>query len=144
MTYFAVNWLAIIVATVVSWAIGAGWYMALAKQWMAAIGKTRDQIDGKDPTPYIWSVVVQLVMAYFLALLIPVIYGQTDAGSGLLTGLHMWIGFVITSMILNHRYQDKSWSLTLIDGGYLLAVLLVQGLVIGLFGNPMPEVAPPA
>ena len=144
MTYFAVNWLAIIVATVVSWAIGAGWYMALAKQWMAAIGKTRDQINGKDPTPYIWSVIVQLVMAYFLALLIPVIYGQTDVGSGLLTGLHMWIGFVITSMILNHRYQDKSWSLTLIDGGYLLAVLLVQGLVIGLFGNPMPEVAPPA
>lgn len=141
MTYFAVNWLAVIVATVVSWALGAGWYMLLSRQWLASIGKTRDEINGKDPTPFIWSIIVQLVMAYFLALLIPAIYGQTDAMSGLLTGLHMWIGFVITSMILNHRYQDKPWSLTLIDGGYLLGVLLVQGLVIGLFGNAMPEVA---
>ena len=32
MTYLAVNWIAIIVATIVSWAIGAGWYTALAKQ----------------------------------------------------------------------------------------------------------------
>lgn len=46
----------------------------------------------------------------------------------------MWVGFVITSMILNHRYQGAPWSLTLIDGGYLLGVLLVQGVVIGLFG----------
>lgn len=144
MTYFAVNWIAIIVATIVSWAIGAGWYMALSKQWLAGIGKTRDEINGKDPTPFIWSVIVQLVMAYFLALLIPVIYGQTDAGSGFLTGLHMWIGFVITSMILGHRYQDRPWSLTAVDGGYLLAVLLVQGLIIGLFGNAPPEVPPAA
>ena len=44
------------------------------------------------------------------------------------------ISFVITSMIINHRYQGAKWSLTIIDGGYLFGVLLVQGLVIGLFG----------
>ena len=39
-----INWLAVIVATVASWALGAAWYMAFSKQWLAAIGKTRDQI----------------------------------------------------------------------------------------------------
>jgi hypothetical protein len=41
---------------------------------------------------------------------------------------------VITSMNINHRYQGNKWSLTVIDGGYLLGVLLVQAVVIGLFG----------
>jgi hypothetical protein len=37
-------------------------------------------------------------------------------------------------MITNHRYQGSKWSLTVIDGGYFLGVLLVQAVVIGLFG----------
>ena len=134
MTHFAVNWLAVIVAMIASMALGMAWYMGLSKQWLAALGKTKDQINQADITPYIWSVVVQLVMAYFVALLTPALFGATNVVNGMLCGAHMWLGFVIASMILNHRYQGAKWSLTLIDGGYLLGVLLVQGLVIGLFG----------
>lgn len=135
MDFAAVNWLAIIVATVVSWALGAAWYMVFANQWIAALGKTRDQINARDVSPYVWSVVVQLVMAYFLALLTPAMFGSVTVGNGLLAGVLLWLGFVITSMIQGHRYQGAKWSLTVIDGGYLLAVLIVQGIVIGLFGG---------
>jgi hypothetical protein len=131
---FAVNWLAVIVATVASWALGAGWYMVFANQWLAAIGKTKDQINGKDPTPYIFSVVVQLVMAFFVAAITPALFGATNIATGIQTGAMMWLGFVITSMIQGHRYEGAPWSRTLIDGGYLLAVLVVQGLIIGIFG----------
>jgi hypothetical protein len=134
MTHFAVNWLAVIVATVASWALGSAWYMMLANQWLAAIGKTKDQINAKDFTPYIWSVVVQLVIAYFIALLTPVLFGEVNIVTGLLTAFNMWLAFVITSMIQGHRYQGAPWNLTIIDGGYLLAAMLVQGIVIGLFG----------
>ncbi|MHB1101983.1 MAG: DUF1761 domain-containing protein [Devosia sp.] len=134
MTYFAVNWLAVVVATVASMALGFGWYMLLTKQWMAAVGKTKEELQPNDPSPYVWSVVVQFVMAYFIALLTPALFGSTNVTNGILCGVHMWLGFVITSMILNHRYQGAKWSLTLIDGGYLLGVLIVQGIVIGLFG----------
>src|SRR6218665_2663009 len=115
---FAVNWLAVIVATVVSFGIGAAWYMALAKPWMAAIGKTRDQINGSDFTPYVFSVLVQLVMAVFIAALTPALFGATNFVNGAQTGALMWLGFVITSLIQGHRYQGAPWSLTLIDGGY--------------------------
>jgi hypothetical protein len=131
---FAVNWLGVIVATVASWALGAVWYMVFANQWLAAIGKTRDQINGKDPTPYIFSVVVQLVMAFFVAAITPALFEATNIVSGIQTGVLMWLGFVITSMIQNHRYEGAPWSRTIIDGGYMLAVLVVQGLVIGIFG----------
>lgn len=136
MLFGSVNWLAIIVATVASMALGFGWYMALGTQWMAALGKTREQImaSGSQATPYILAALMQLIMAYSLALFLRSVMGGVTVGGGLILGFHLWLGFVITSMVINHRYQGSKWSLTLIDGGYLLGVLLVQGLVIGLFG----------
>lgn len=137
--HFDVNWIAVVVAAVASFAVGAVWYMALGTQWMNALGKTRDQLNPGNPLPFIIGFIVQLVMAYFLALVTTNLFEAVNIGAGLLAGFYMWLGFVITSMILNHRYQGASWSLTLIDGGYLLLALLAQGIVIGLFGGgPAP------
>lgn len=133
----SVNWLAIIVATIASMGLGAGWYMLFANQWMGALGRTREQImaaAGNAATPFIIAAAMQLVMAYFLALLTPKALGSTTLLNGLAMGFWLWLGFVITSMIINHRYQGAKWSLTLIDGGYLLGVLLLQGIIIGAFG----------
>ena len=134
MSHFAVNWLAVILATVVSWGFGAGWYMVLAKQWVAAIGKKPEDINKADYTPYLWSVLCLFIMAYFIALLTPLLMGSHTVANGLIVGAHMWLAFVITAMVLNHRYEGAPWSRTFIDGGYLLAVLLIDGAVIGVFG----------
>jgi hypothetical protein len=140
ISHFAVNWLAVVLATVASFAFGAVWYMGLSRQWMNALGKTREQLN-VGYTPFIWSVVVELVMAYFLALLTPALVGEVTAWSGALIGAHMWLGFVITSLIMNHRYEGMKWSLTVIDGLHLLGVLVIQGVVIGLFGSGAVPVA---
>lgn len=134
MSHFAVNWLAVILATVVSWGFGAGWYMVLAKPWIAATGRRPEDINQADYMPYLWSVLCLFVMAYFVALLTPALTGSLNVSNGLVVGAHMWLGFVITAMVLNHRYQGARWSLTLIDGGYLLAVLLIDGAIVGVFG----------
>ena len=134
MNFLAVNWLAIVLATVASMALGAAWYGVLSKQWLEASGRTKEDIDPKDFMPYVWSVIVQLVMAYFLAVLTPALTGAMTIQNGLTVAALMWLGFVVTSMILNHRYQGRPWSLTLIDSGYILAALLVQGVVLGIFG----------
>lgn len=130
----AINWLAVLVGVVASWLVGAGYYMALGRQWLAAIGKSRDQINGRDPTPFIIGFACQLVMASVLAAILPGLFGSVSLVNGVLAGGLMWLGFVITAMILNHRYAGERWSRTLIDGGYLLIALVVQGGVIGLFG----------
>jgi len=134
MAHFSVNWLAIILATVASWGFGAGWYMLLARQWMAAVGKKPEDINTGDYTPYLWSVLCLFIMAYFVALLTPMLTGEMNVANGLIIGAHMWLGFVITAMVLNHRYEGAPWSRTVIDGGYLLAVLLIDGAVVGVFG----------
>ncbi len=136
MSFGSVNWIAIIVAVIASMALGFGWYMLLAKQWMAALGKTREQIagSGNQAAPFIIAALMQLVMAYFLAVLTFAVMGSVSIGNALQMAFWLWLGFVITSMITNHRYQGSTWSLTIIDGGYMLGVLLVQAVVIGLFG----------
>ncbi|UJW87793.1 DUF1761 domain-containing protein [Devosia sp. SL43] len=138
MSHFAVNWLAVVLATVASFAFGAAWYMGLSKQWMAALGKTPAELN-VGYTPFIWSVVVEFIMAYFLALLAPALLGEVTVLGGAIVGAHMWLGFVITTLILNHRYEGLKWSLTIIDGLHLLGVLVIQGVVIGLFaGGAVP------
>ena len=134
MLHLNANWLAVVLATVVAWAFGAAWYMVFARQWIAAIGKNMEDIDRSDYTPYLWSVLCIGVMAYGLAILTPALTGSLSVANGALVGALIWLGFVITSMLLNHRYQGAPWARTFIDGGYLLGVLLLEGVVIGLFG----------
>lgn len=130
-----INWVAIILATVASMALGMAWYMLLSKQWVAATGKSEDQLMGKggSATPFIIAAVCQLVMAYFISLLTPALTDEFTSYSAVLVGVHMWLGFIMPAMILNHRYQNMSWNLSIIDGGYLLGVVIVQGIVLGLF-----------
>lgn len=133
MSFLAVNWIAIIVATIASFAFGAAWYMGLSRQWLEALGKTREQLSVGN-TPFIWSVLVEFVMAYFIALFTPALMGSVDLGAGITTAILCWLGFVLTVMIMNHRYEGMKWSLTLIDGLHVLGVLVIQGAIIGLFG----------
>lgn len=133
MNYADVNWVAIVLATLASFAFGAVWYMGLSKQWMTALGKTREQLQ-VGMTPFAWSLAVELVMAFFVALFAKAVLGEVTLANAVLVAVHLWLGFVITTLIMNHRYEGMRWSLTVIDGLHILGVLVIQGVVIGLFG----------
>jgi hypothetical protein len=132
-----INFLAVLVAAIAGWIVGAVWYSALAKSWMAALGKTKEELVGPSgkpsPVPFMVSFIALLVMAAVLALLVSR-FGPVTIGQGLLVGLLAWLGFVLTSMGVNHGFTSQKPALTTIDGGHWLAVLLLQGAVIGAFG----------
>ncbi|WP_421980410.1 DUF1761 domain-containing protein [Roseibium sp.] len=133
MMFDGINLLAVAVAGVASFIFGSIWYGVLGKAWMAAAGLTEEQTK-PDPVTLGLTFVCQLVMAFVFA---GVIYhtGQTSIRAGLISALMIWVGIVMTTQIINHRFQGKPWSLTLIDGGHWLGVLIVQGVVIGWFGS---------
>ena len=138
MTFAGINHLAVLIAAVVSWIFGAVWYGALGKQWMAALGKTRDELmPGGQPNPVIFvvSFVAQLIMAEMLAGLIGHLgVGQVSVKNAMISAGFCWVGFVLTVLVTNHSFQHAKRSLTVIDGGHWLGVMLLQGLVLGLFG----------
>lgn len=131
MIFTGISYLAVIVAAIAGFVFGMGWYMLFGKQWMAAIGMKEQP----KPTaaPFIIAFVSQLVMAWLLAGLIGHL-GEVTVAQALITAASVWVGFVLMTMIVNHRFQGSPWSLTAIDSGHWLGVLLAMGLIIGLFG----------
>jgi len=132
-----VNFLALALAVVASMAIGAVWYSVFAKQWMKAAGFSDEQKqqvnEGHNPSVYLFAVLSHIVMAYVFS---GVIYhaGGFSLYGGIVTALFCWLAFVVTTMVVTHRFQMRSWSLTLIDSSHYLFVMLAQGAIIGWFG----------
>jgi hypothetical protein len=106
---------------------------------MAALGWTEADVTGpggkrRMPVgPMILSFVAVLIMALMLAGIVGHL-GPPVVANGLISGALVWFGFVITTIAVNNAFQKRAPMLTVIDGGHWLAVLLVQGIVLGLFG----------
>lgn len=140
MDFSAVNWIAVVVAAVAAWLFGAAWYTTLSKPWMKA---ARLDPAAMKPTmlPYVMSFIGELIMAFVTALLLGTLTGgEPVLLAGLVFGFVFWLGFVATTLAVNHRYEGFGWDLTLIDGGHWLGVLLIMGAVIGWFGGPASPV----
>lgn len=132
LEFAGMNPIAVVLAAIAGFATGAGWYMILGNSWLDALGKTKDQLE-KSPWPFIAAIIFQLVMAFVLAGTIGHV-GEVNLSNSLITAGYCWIGFVLPTMFINHRFQNCSMKLTIIDAGHWLAVLLIMGLVIGLLG----------
>lgn len=132
MMFDGINLVAVLVAAVASFAVGALWYGVLGKAWMRAARLGAEDVR-PNPLLFAGAFACQIVMAFVFA---GIIYhaGPVTLGNGILSAVLVWVGLLATSLIVNHRFQGQSWALTVIDGGHWLAVLIVQGCVIGLFG----------
>jgi hypothetical protein len=129
MSFAGVNYLAILVAAVVCFAWGAAWYMGLSKQWIAAARRDPDTIK-PTPVPFIISFIALLVMGWVMSGVIGHM-GVAGLWPGIVVGFLLWLGFVATTLTVNHRYQDYGWDLTLIDGGHWLGVAVIMGAILG-------------
>jgi hypothetical protein len=144
MTFTGINYLAVLVAAVVAWVVGAAWYMSLSKAWVDAQERTMEEFkaaaDAAKGTsaawmPYVLALVAELIMAWVLAgLLAHLGPGQTTIWNGIVSAAFVWLGFVATTIAVNNMFGMKRVKLTVIDSGHWLAVLLVMGAIIGAFG----------
>ena len=135
MDFAGINYLAVLVAALASFFVGWPWYMIFGKSWAKALGKDPDNPPKPEPKPFIVLGLCLLVMAYVLAGFIGHLgQGQVTIRNGIISGLFAWAGFVVTTMAVNYTFQGRPLSLTLIDAGHYLVVLIVMGAIIGWFG----------
>jgi len=132
MAFAGMNYAAVIVAAIVGFLAGAVWYGLLGKQWLAALGKRKGDMK-PSPGPFITAAVALLVMAYVLAGAIGHL-GEVNLRIGVISGAILWAGFVATTVAVNNAFQGAKVTLTLIDAGHWLVVLVLMGGVIGAFG----------
>lgn len=140
MAFAGISYLAIILAALASFMFGGLWYGVLSDKWLAAAGKSKEDIDagykiGGVQWQLPFTFLLLLVISYFMAGVLGHLgAGQVSLWNGLVTGLFIWLGFVLPTMAINHAYQGPKPFLTLIDGGHWLFVFLIQGAVIGGLG----------
>ena len=132
MDFANVNTIAVVVAAIAGFAVGAVWYAFLfSKPWLAAVGLTEaDLKQGRSPLPFVFSAVGLLIMAWVLSTIVAPADG---IGRGIVVGLLLWLGFTATTTVVNYAYAARKPMLMLIDGGHWLAVAAVMGAIIGVF-----------
>jgi hypothetical protein len=142
MTFAGINYLAILIAAVVGWLAGAVWYGALGERWVAAQGKTMAEFKARQAEikgtpaaslPFALAFVADLVMAWVLAGMVGHL-GAVTIRSAVISALFAWVGFVVTTIVVNYSFGGRSYALAAIDAGHWLIVLVLMGAVIGWMG----------
>jgi hypothetical protein len=125
------NWVAIIVATIIPMVLGALWYSPLlfADRWMRAVGRTREEL-GDASLGYLLSAIGAFLSAYVLARVVK--WAEVDdLWNGALVGVFVWAGFVATVLGVTTFFAGRSRTLWLINSGYQLVSLVLMGALLG-------------
>ena len=128
----SMNWLAIAVTAVVAYAMGAVYYMALAKPWMSAAGLTREMIEARkneNTLSYGLAALASAVGAVMLAFVVRAADAKT-APEGLLIGLIVGLAVTAVGQIPNYAFQFRGLKLYLIDAGLPMLQMLVGGMIL--------------
>jgi hypothetical protein len=136
MPYHGINWLAILVAGIVPMIVGALWYSPalFAKQWMAHIGKTEDDIK-KNFNPaktYGVTFIGALIMAYVVNYFVTYTSSTTFL-LGMKIGFALWLGLVVTTSYASVTFEFKPKGLYYINMAYNFVCLVLMGGILAVW-----------
>ena len=131
-----INYLAVVLGIIISMAGGALWYSPIlfAKLWMAENGFTEEELKEKGTAMqgYVVSIGGAVISVFLLAILIQAT-GANDFGEGLLVGLIGGAGFIGMSQAANYTFESRSLKLYLINTGYPVLILAINGVILALW-----------
>jgi hypothetical protein len=129
-----INWLAVLVAAVVTFVLGGVWYGPLfGRIWRTAEGQAEPQ-PGRQKHPavvYGLSFVLMLIAAAVLAIALG---PDPNVPRSVAVGLVVGVGWVATSFGVNYLFAGRRLALFAVDAGYNVVLFALMGLIIGLFG----------
>ncbi|MBV0913483.1 DUF1761 domain-containing protein [Anianabacter salinae] len=130
------GFVAVLVAALGGFAMGAVWYMTFAKPWMKAAGIPMDA-NGKpqgngSPMPFVVSGVAMILVAGMMRHVFATSGIETPV-AGFVSGLGVGAFFITPWVAMNYAYAMRPARLTVIDGGYSILGPGIIGLILGLF-----------
>jgi Protein of unknown function (DUF1761) len=127
------NPLAIALATLIYFFLGAAWFTMFMNPWLAGIGRTMAELKASGVPPWL-GYVVALVMTAILATALSWIIqatGPQTAARGATIAVALWLGFVFTTWATEYAFEARGLSILAINTSYPLVGMLLMGLVIG-------------
>ena len=131
MHHFAdINWLAVVVATVSSFALGGIWYGPLfSKAWMKLTGMSKEKgAEASMAVTFGGTFALNLLIAIAIAMLTG---PHAGLHAGLHTGLFSAFFFVATSIGVIYLFEQRPLRLWLINAGYQVVNFSIMGSIIG-------------
>jgi hypothetical protein len=132
-----VNYLTILVATIIGYIIGALWYSPLlfGNLWVKLMKFSKIDMEKSKKQgmakQWITMFIATLILTYILSQFIV-------AGAGWLHGLRIgalvWLGFLATTQIGIVLWEKKPFALYAINTLHYLVVLVVMGSILGAWG----------
>jgi ABC-type thiamin/hydroxymethylpyrimidine transport system permease subunit len=135
LDYTNLNWVAIVVAAVVTIVFGFIYYLpqVLGRRWAAAAGIDLAAMSQVSPLAYATWIVQALVVAYVLDVLMKAL-GVSAIGDGLILAFIIWLGFMAVTALDSVIYERRSWEYWLLGQAFRLISLMLMGGVIAYLG----------
>ncbi len=120
----------IFLAVAAYFGVGALWYSKTlwAKQWLHELGKKPSELESPQTamTVTLAAIVILVVIeAYFVQAT-----GTSTWLRGAYLGAKLWLGFAVTTALINNAFQGASKKLLLIDQGYHLVGIVLAGAIL--------------
>jgi hypothetical protein len=132
-----INWIAVLVAALAYFALGALWYSKLlfAKRWIADLKIDVNNPDAKKGMGMMFggSLVLMFVQCLALAILaarLELSMSEATWMSGMKLGALTGCCFCAAAVGVNYLYEKKPCSLFLINAGYAIVGNIIAGMII--------------
>ena len=126
-----INWLAVLVATAVAFALGGLWYSKtlFGNTWLEEVGLTEEAINNSNMAKTFGTTfVLQLLATIALATTL-------GAGStwmdGLQNGLFISVLWIATAYGITYLFEQRSMRLFFINAGYYVVLFAISGSILG-------------
>ncbi len=132
----AINWLAVVAATIFAMAFGMLYYMpfAVGNAWMDALGTTVEEINarGGQVRAFAVAIIGALVSVTAVAILVQLTGADTFIG-GLVIGALAAVGLVVAPMATAYIFEGRPLKLYIINTAENSASLIVIALILTLW-----------
>ena len=125
--------LAIIVATLCYFGLGAVWFQVFRSAWLEGIGKTMEQLQASGVTPmlaYLIALLLTLALALFLSWLIQ-ISGPATIARGVQVAIILWFCTVFATFATEYAFEGRGVKILAITSGYCRIGMILMGAVLG-------------
>ena len=136
MKNIRLNWLAILVAAIVSFLFEALWFTVFMNAWLEGIGRTKEWLISASTatvTPglqYATALICSIVAATILSIVIQAT-GEQTALRGVLCAILIWLGFIATSWAKEYIFEVRTIEIFAINTGYSLIDLMLIRAIVG-------------
>jgi hypothetical protein len=125
--------LAILVATLCYFGLGAVWFTFFRSAWLESVGRTMEELQASGISPalaYIVALLLTLVLALFLSWLIQKT-GPLTVGHGVQVAIVLWFCTIFATFATEYAFEARSIKAVAVVTGYPLVGMVLMGAVLG-------------